>query len=98
MRWADRESAARSAQDIRRSCGFATFSAEDFGFFAQRVPAFYFYLGITPPQSNLAQVAMNHTARFCLDESGLAIGACAATAAVDYLRAVRAGRAESARR
>ena len=48
--------------------------SEDFGFFAQRVPAFYFYLGVTPPGTNLAQVAMNHTGRFFLDEAGLAIG------------------------
>jgi amidohydrolase len=61
--------------------------SEDFGFFAQRVPAFYFYLGITPATANLAQVAMNHTARFYLDEAGLAIGARAlATVALDYLQ------------
>ena len=61
--------------------------AEDFGFFAQRVPSFYFYLGITPPTANLAQVAMNHTARFYVDEAGLAIGARSLAAVVtDYLR------------
>jgi amidohydrolase len=61
--------------------------SEDFGFFAQRVPAFYFYLGVTPPGANLAQVAMNHTGRFYLDEAGLAIGTRAlAAVAVDYLR------------
>ncbi|MFO1456232.1 MAG: hypothetical protein U1F18_08295 [Steroidobacteraceae bacterium] len=31
--------------------------AEDFGFFAQRALPLYFYLGITPPTANLAQVA-----------------------------------------
>jgi len=61
--------------------------SEDFGFYAQRVPAFFFYLGITPPNANLSQVAMNHTARFYLDEAGLAVGARAlAAVAVDYLR------------
>ena len=73
--------------------------AEDFGFFAQRVPAFYFYLGITPPQANLAQVAMNHTSRFYLDEAGLGIGARAlAAVAIDYLRAAREEPVKSARR
>ncbi|MCU0761247.1 MAG: amidohydrolase [Steroidobacteraceae bacterium] len=66
--------------------------SEDFGFFAQRVPSFYFYLGVTPPTTNLAQVAMNHTARFYLDEAGLALGARAlAAVALDYLRRGAAG-------
>ena len=67
--------------------------AEDFGFFAQRVPSFFFYLGITPADRNLLTAASNHSAQFFVDEAALPLGARAlAGVALDYLEA-RAGAA-----
>ena len=46
-------------------------AAEDFSFFAQEVPSFYFFVGITPPHLSGALAASNHSPRFQIDESGL---------------------------
>lgn len=62
--------------------------AEDFGFFAQRVPSFFFYLGITPPDRNPVTAATNHSAQFFVDEAAFPLGARALSGvAIDYLRA-----------
>jgi amidohydrolase len=64
--------------------------AEDFSFFAQRVPGFYFGLGVTPPGQNLDTVPVNHSPRFYADERALPVGVRAmAHLAVDYLRGTR---------
>jgi amidohydrolase len=64
--------------------------AEDFSFFAQRAPGFYFYLGVTPADQNLDTVAVNHSPRFYADERALPVGVRAmAHLAVDYLRSAR---------
>ncbi|MGH7537927.1 MAG: amidohydrolase [Gemmatimonadales bacterium] len=64
--------------------------AEDFSFFAQRVPGFYFYLGVTPPGQDLDTVAVNHSPLFYADERALPVGVRAlAHLAVDYLRGGR---------
>lgn len=61
--------------------------SEDFSFFAQRAPGFYFYLGVTPPDQNFDTVAVNHSPRFYADERALPVGVRAmAHLAVDYLR------------
>jgi amidohydrolase len=61
--------------------------AEDFSFFAQRVPGFYFYLGVTPRGQDLDTVPVNHSPRFFADEHALPVGVRAmAHLAVDYLR------------
>jgi amidohydrolase len=46
--------------------------SEDFSFFAEQVPGFYFYLGIAPEDP--AQVFANHSPRFTIDERALPIG------------------------
>lgn len=48
-------------------------AADDFAFFAQQVPGFFFFIGITPPQPNVLAIAAapNHSPRFFVDESGL---------------------------
>jgi amidohydrolase len=47
---------------------------DDFSFFSQQVPGFYFNVGITPPNVAATAVAPNHSPRFRLDESGLLTG------------------------
>lgn len=64
--------------------------AEDFSFFAQRVPGFYIYLGVTPPGQDLDTVPVNHSPRFFADERALPVGVRAlANLAVDYLSGSR---------
>lgn len=48
--------------------------AEDFGFFAQKVPSFYFFLGGMPKGKKPDDVAAHHTPDFFVDESGLGLG------------------------
>jgi amidohydrolase len=59
--------------------------AEDFSFFANRVPALFFFLGITPPEQ-MTTADSNHSPRFYVDESALPTGSRAlAHLAADYL-------------
>jgi amidohydrolase len=59
---------------------------EDFSYYQQRIPGFFYFLGITPPGT--ARAAPNHSPRFCVDESGLLLGVRSlARLAVDYLGA-----------
>ncbi|HET6603751.1 MAG TPA: amidohydrolase [Xanthomonadaceae bacterium] len=48
--------------------------AEDFAYFANEVPGFYFMVGATPPGRDLATVANNHSPEFFLDEAALKLG------------------------
>jgi amidohydrolase len=60
---------------------------DDFSFFAQQVPGFYFNVGIAPNIPGM-RVAPNHSPRFQIDESGLLTGLRATLhLAFDYLRA-----------
>jgi amidohydrolase len=59
--------------------------AEDFSFFANRVPGLFVIVGVTPPDQ-MATAASNHSPRFYVDESVLPTGARAlAQLAADYL-------------
>ncbi len=49
--------------------------AEDFSFFAQRIPGFYFYLGIASPDAE--ELHFNHSPRFQIDERALRTGVIA---------------------
>lgn len=63
-------------------------AAEDFTFFARRVPSVYFFVGITPPDRDPKTAPANHSDYFFIDESGIDIGLRAMTRmAVDYLHA-----------
>ena len=44
--------------------------AEDFSFFANEVPGFYFYIGGLPKGKDPKTSASHHTPDFFLDESG----------------------------
>ena len=48
--------------------------AEDFGFFAQKIPCFYFFLGGMPKGGNEKKAAAHHTPDFYIDESGMKLG------------------------
>ena len=61
-------------------------ASEDFAFYAQEVPGFYFFLGVTPPDQNPAEAAPNHNPEFFVHEEALVVGARAmASMAVSYL-------------
>jgi amidohydrolase len=49
--------------------------AEDFSQFANRVPGFYFFVGATPRDRDLATAPANHSPHFLLDEEALRVGA-----------------------
>lgn len=48
--------------------------AEDFSFFAQEVPGFFFFLGGMPAGMNPEEAAPHHTPDFFIDDSGLTLG------------------------
>ena len=48
--------------------------AEDFSFFGEKAPSFFFYLGALPKDKKTSEVAPHHTADFYLDESGFIVG------------------------
>jgi amidohydrolase len=61
-------------------------TAEDFSRYQQRIPGVFFFLGITPPGTDPAKVAPNHSPRFFVDEAALPTGVrVMAHLAVDYL-------------
>ncbi len=60
--------------------------AEDFSFFAQKVPGMYVLLGSRPPDIPAAEAAFNHSPRFVIDEAALRTGVrLLASAAMDFL-------------
>jgi amidohydrolase len=59
--------------------------AEDFSYFAQKVPGLFLIVGVTPVDQ-MATAAINHSPRFFVDESALPTGARAlAHVTADYL-------------
>ncbi|MFN0173834.1 MAG: amidohydrolase [Saprospiraceae bacterium] len=48
--------------------------AEDFGFFAQQIPCFYFFLGGMPKGGDEKKAPSHHTPDFYVDESGMKLG------------------------
>jgi metal-dependent amidase/aminoacylase/carboxypeptidase family protein len=66
----------------------AVLGAEDFSFFQQKPPAFFFWLGTRPKDKTAEEAASNHSPLFYIDKSGLELGVRAmAHWAVDYLKA-----------
>jgi len=62
--------------------------AEDFSFYAQRIPGLYIWLGVRPPEVAPEDAAPNHSPRFFVDEGALPLGVRAlAHLALDYLAA-----------
>ncbi len=54
--------------------GRATTTAEDFSYFANRVPGMFVWLGIRDPKTPAAEAHPNHSPNFVVDERGLATG------------------------
>jgi amidohydrolase len=60
--------------------------AEDFSFFQEKVPGFFFFLGVTPDGQNPETVPGNHSPLFFADEGALPVGVRAlSAAALDWL-------------
>jgi amidohydrolase len=60
--------------------------AEDFAYFGQKVPSFFFMVGVTPKGTSVLTAPANHSPLFYLDEAALPIAVRAmTTVAVDYL-------------
>ena len=61
--------------------------AEDFAYYAEKVPSFFYFVGITPRDQNPLTVASNHSPLFYVDEAGIPVAARSlANVAIDYLR------------
>jgi amidohydrolase len=64
--------------------------AEDFSYFQQRVPGFFFFLGVTP-KDRMDHVETNHSPRFFVDEPALPTGVRALLhLTVDYMQGTAA--------
>jgi len=48
--------------------------AEDFSFFGEKTPAFFFYLGAMPKGMKPSEASLHHTPEFYIDESGFDLG------------------------
>ena len=57
-----------------KTCG-----AEDFAFYQQEVPGFFFFIGCTPHDQECKYAPSNHSPRFYVDETGLKVGVKALT-------------------
>lgn len=62
--------------------------AEDFSFFQQKVPGFFFFLGAYPADMKLVKAPVHHTADFMIDERAFVTGVKALTTlTLDYMYA-----------
>jgi amidohydrolase len=75
------ELTARALPSLQRALGAAqvregalTTASEDFAFFANEVPGFYFNVGATAAGQNPATAAANHSPLFMVDEKAMAVG------------------------
>jgi len=60
--------------------------AEDFSYYQQNVPGFFFFLGGMPKGKNVLEAAPHHTPDFYVDEGSLVLGIRSLSQlAVDYL-------------
>lgn len=83
----------RMLPSLRRAAGAANVravplvtGAEDFAFFAEKVPSFFFFVGVTPRDQNMLTAASNHSPLFYVDETAIPIASRAfGQLALDYL-------------
>jgi amidohydrolase len=65
--------------------------AEDFSFFQKVVPGVFYFVGVTPPDIDPAKAYSNHSPKFIVDESALALGVGSlAQVACDWLESANA--------
>jgi amidohydrolase len=86
------ERAARSLRAVLGDDAVTTSTlltvAEDFAHISQRVPSFYYWMGVTPPGQDPATAPDNHSDLFYVDEAALSVGVrTMLRVAVDYLQA-----------
>ncbi len=68
----------------------AVTGAEDFSYFAQEAPGFFFFLGGMPAGKNPEEAAPHHTPDFYIDDSGLVLGVrTLSNLTIDYMNAHR---------
>jgi amidohydrolase len=61
--------------------------SEDFAYFAQKVPSFFFFYGVTPKDRDAVAAPSNHSPEFYLDETAIPLATRAMTAAaMEYLK------------
>jgi amidohydrolase len=61
--------------------------AEDFAYYAQQAPSFFFFVGVTPGGVDAAKAPSNHSPLFYIDEPAIGVSMRALTAvAIDYLQ------------
>ncbi|MDQ1345853.1 MAG: hypothetical protein QG586_1384, partial [Pseudomonadota bacterium] len=61
--------------------------SEDFAYYGQKVPAFFYMVGVTPPGQDAAAAPSNHSPLFYMDEGALPVAVRTILgAAVDYLQ------------
>jgi amidohydrolase len=77
-----RAAGAQHVIEVARETG-----AEDFSYFADKVPGFFFFVGATPRGRDPATTPANHSPFFYVDENALQVGLRATLyLAVDYLQ------------
>jgi amidohydrolase len=86
------ERAARSLRAVLGDDAVTTSNlltvAEDFAHISQRVPSFYYWMGVTPHGQDAAAAPDNHSDLFYVDEAALSVGVrTMLRVAVDYLQA-----------
>jgi amidohydrolase len=63
-------------------------NSEDFSYFQQRIPGFFYFVGVTPADQTAAKAPANHSPRFYVDEAGLPLALRSlASLAASYLAA-----------
>ncbi|MGB5131358.1 MAG: amidohydrolase [Steroidobacteraceae bacterium] len=83
---------AAFGDDAVKAVGLQTV-AEDFSYYSRQAPSVYYWVGITPPGQDLRTAPDNHSDRFYIDESGIAIALRATLhVAVDYLQGGATGK------
>ena len=66
----------------------ASTGSEDFSFYAQKIPAFFFFLGGMPKGQDIFTAPPHHTPDFFIDESGMKLGVQSlCNLAIDYMNA-----------
>lgn len=83
---------ARMLPTLRRVAGAGLtevapqMGAEDFAYFAEKVPGLYVFIGVRKPGASMDEYAANHSPRFRIDESALKLAVrTLAQETVDYL-------------
>ena len=84
---------ARAVKSLERAAGEGNVGvmpyvtgSEDFSFFAQQVPSFYYFVGTTPAGQDPATAPSNHSPLFFVDEAALPVGVkTLLTLTLDYL-------------